>query len=94
MQDQLVMDLKETIKALRQDMRSLAGALQQMSNGAPANNVLQTLPQASQQAPQPLRLGLAPSLMPIALCCCLFLVMGLFEPGLASAVAESAAWQA
>lgn len=47
LQDQLVVDLKDTIKGLRQDMRSLAGVIQQMSNGAPIGHALQALPEVS-----------------------------------------------
>ncbi len=43
-QDQLVMDLRTTIKTLREDVRSLASALHQMSAGADVQAVLQQIP--------------------------------------------------
>lgn len=43
-QDQVVVDLRNTIRTLKEDVKSLAGALQQMSCGAEVTSVLQALP--------------------------------------------------
>ena len=40
----MVLDLRNTVKALKQDLKNLAGALHQMSTGADVGSVLQGLP--------------------------------------------------
>lgn len=44
LQDAVVLSLRRTIASLRQDCRSLAGAITQMSTGANVSEVLQALP--------------------------------------------------
>lgn len=44
LQDQMVLEMRDTIKALQDDCRSLAAAITQMSVGADVTTVLQTLP--------------------------------------------------
>jgi hypothetical protein len=40
----MVLDLRNTVKTLKQDLKNLAGALHQMSTGADIGSVLQGLP--------------------------------------------------
>ncbi|GAX75527.1 hypothetical protein CEUSTIGMA_g2970.t1 [Chlamydomonas eustigma] len=57
-QDKLVMDLRNTIKQLQADNRTLAGSLQQLTSGADLVEVIESLPEKLRPPP-----GTAPPLM-------------------------------